>query len=146
MIDSAGQGQGLNQRTGIVDVDGGVSCGAAHHINPPPTSPIPTPQKTQRLYIITLNQKHFHFTLLPKFSNYGGFNPLIHSKLEKKKKKRETRYMYVYMYIGVVVSRYKSYTVINNGGLNTQARINTKCFGYGLFRSKVVSVIVNGVR
>lgn len=44
----SGQGQGLNQRTGIVDVDGGVSCGAAHHINPPPTSPIPTPQKTQR--------------------------------------------------------------------------------------------------
>ncbi|KAJ9186674.1 hypothetical protein P3X46_002220 [Hevea brasiliensis] len=51
----SGQGQidmGLKQRAGIVDVDAGLSSGKAEtnpccSYNPPPTSPLPTIQKTQ---------------------------------------------------------------------------------------------------
>lgn len=44
MMNIAGQGQtdmGLNQRTGVVDLEGGLSCGKADtspSLNPPPTS------------------------------------------------------------------------------------------------------------
>ncbi|KAF2309918.1 hypothetical protein GH714_005618 [Hevea brasiliensis] len=51
----AGQGQtdmGLKQRAGIVDADAGLSAGKTEtnpccSLNPPPTSPLPTIQKTQ---------------------------------------------------------------------------------------------------
>ncbi|KAJ0086777.1 hypothetical protein Patl1_09053 [Pistacia atlantica] len=51
----AGQGQtdtGLNQRTGVVDADGGLSCGKTDtkpsSLNPLLASPQPTQQKCQR--------------------------------------------------------------------------------------------------
>lgn len=76
IMNVAGQGQtdtGLNERTGVVDADGGLSCGKTNtnpsSLNPLLASPQPTQQKRQR-YISSLQNKTKIMELINSMQTY----------------------------------------------------------------------------